>query len=322
MKKRIIFGILISIFFLFLVLRNINFKDMMQIVANGEYLWMLPCLGTYTLSFIFRSIRWKYLLSPIRNFKAKQLFSSLIMGFAANCIFPFRFGEFVRAFIVGKKHNLSKSASLATIVLERIMDGVGILILLGVALLFLKKIPSWTKKTVIIAILLFIGSLVFAGVLIAKKHFIDWLKKIPLLKHELKEKIIDKIKKFLIGFEVIMNVKGFIMVIFFSLCVWICETFNLFFLIKITGIHLSYFTIIFVLFATVLGVTIPAAPGSIGTYEFFFVASLMFFGVAKEKAVASALITHSFGIIFVMVLGMFYFFKEGISYKEIAAAKK
>ncbi|HAM38171.1 MAG: hypothetical protein A2474_08010 [Elusimicrobia bacterium RIFOXYC2_FULL_34_12] len=321
MKKRIILGILISVFFLFLVLRNINFKNVIQIVANGEYLWMLPCLVTYALSFVFRSIRWKYLLLPVKKFKAKQLFSSLIMGFAANCIFPFRFGEIVRAYIVGKKHNVSKSASLATIVLERIMDGVGILFLLGIALLYLEKIPPWTKKVVVIAILLFIGSLVFAGILIVKKHFIDWLKKIPLLKYELKEKIISKIKKFITGFEVITNVKGFIMVIVFSLCVWICETFNMYFLIKVMGVHLSFFTIIFVLFATVIGVTIPAAPGSIGTFEFFFVASMMFFGVTKENAVASALMIHSFGIIFVMVLGVYFFFKEGISYKEIASAE-
>lgn len=276
---------------------------------------------TYTLAFIFRSIRWKFLFLPIKKFTAKQLFSSLMMGFAANCIFPMRFGEVVRAYIVGKKHNISKSASFATIVLERIMDGIGVLILLGVSLFFLHKVPSWTRKTLIFAILLFIGTLITICVLIIKKHFVDLLKHLPGIKSELKEKIIYKIKKFICGFEVIKDTNSFFIVIFFSLCVWLCEMLNMYFLVKVVSIDLSIFVIIFVLFATVIGVMIPAAPGAIGTFEFFFVASMMFFGIGKEKALASALIIHSLGGIYVISLGVYYFFKEGISYKEISHAR-
>lgn len=257
---------------------------------------------------------------PVKNFHWKQLFSSLLMGFAANCVFPMRFGEIIRAYIVGKKHQISKSASLATIVLERIMDGVGILILLGLAVPFLPVFPSWVKRAIFIAIILFIGVLVAVSILIIKKHFIDILKKVPFIKYELKELIVNKIKKFIIGFESIKDIKNFLIIICISVCVWLCETFSIYFLVRIVGVNLSFFAIVFVLFVTIIGVMIPAAPGSLGTFEAAFVVGMMFFKIPKETAFAAALISHAIGGFYVMSLGIYYFFKEGISYKEISRA--
>jgi len=318
MKKRIFFGIIVSVFFLFLVLRNINIKNTLERITHGIYWWLFPVVVSYTLAFLFRAVRWKYLLLPIKKFHWRQLFSSLVMGFAANCVFPFRFGELVRAYIVGKKHCIPKSSSLATIVLERIVDGVAVLILLGFAVPFLPVFPEWAKQAIFIAIILFIGALIAFTILIIKKQSMDWLKKIPLLKVELKEKLVENIKTFIVGFEVIKDRKNFFMVIVFSVCVWIFETFNMFFLVKIVGINLPFAAIIFILFATILGITIPAAPGSIGTFEAAFVVGLMFFKIPKESAVASALITHFVGIAYVMILGTYFFFREGVSYKEIS----
>ncbi|PIU83147.1 MAG: hypothetical protein COS68_05580 [Elusimicrobia bacterium CG06_land_8_20_14_3_00_38_11] len=320
MKKRILFGIIISIFFLYLVLRNIDIKIIAKFIVHGNYLWLLPCLVMFTLAFVFRALRWKFLFLPIKKFTAKQLFSSLLMGFAANCIFPMRFGEIVRAYIVGKKHNVSKSSSMATIVLERIMDGVGILILLVLAVPFLPVFPLWVKRTIFISTILFISVLIVAGILIAKKHFIDILKKVPFIRYELKEIIVHKIKKFIIGFEVIKDTKNFLIIIFLSICVWVCETFNMYFMVKIVGIDLPFFALIFVLFITIVGVMIPAAPGSLGTFEAAFVVGMMFFKISKETAFAAALISHGVGGLYVMSLGIYYFFKEGISYKEISDA--
>jgi uncharacterized membrane protein YbhN (UPF0104 family) len=100
----------------------------------------------------------------------------------------------------------------------------------------------------------------------------------------------------------------------------VCETFSIYFLVKIVGVNLSFFAIVFVLFVTIIGVMIPAAPGSIGTFEAAFVVGMMFFKIPKETAFAAALISHLVGGFYVMSLGIYYFFKEGISYKEISQA--
>lgn len=320
MKKRVLVGILISIFFIFLILKNIDIKSMLKIIAGGQYLWLLPYLCSITFAFIIRSVRWKFLFSPVKKFGPLELFPCLIMGFAANLIFPVRIGEFVRAYIVGKKHAVSKSASFATIVLERITDGIGILVLLSIALIFLPKVPPWTKKMFISGIVFFIIALVVVGVLIVKKSYTDLLKRIPFLKDETKERIVQKAKKFITGFEIIKDVKSFFAIIFLSVFIWLCESMNVYLLVRIIGIHLPFSAVIFVLFVTVIGLIIPAAPGSVGTFEFFFVTSIMFFGVSKVNGLAAALIIHVVGIILIMSLGVYYFIKEGISYKEITTS--
>ncbi|MBN1385176.1 MAG: flippase-like domain-containing protein [Elusimicrobia bacterium] len=322
MKKRILAGILISIFFIFLILKNVDIKSMFNIIAEGQYLWLLPYLCSVVVAFTFRSIRWKLLFLPVKKFKSLELFPCLMMGFAANLVFPMRIGEFVRAYIVGKKHNISKSASFATIVLERIMDGVGILVLLSAALVFLPKVPPWTKRLFVSGIVFFIVALIIAGIMIVKKSYMDLLKKIPFLKDGLKEKIVQKAKKFTTGFEVIKDVNSFFMIILISVCIWICESMNMYFIVRIIGVHLPFSVMIFVLFATVIGLTIPAAPGSVGTFEFFFVEGIRFFGVSRVKGLAGALLVHSMGIIFIMSLGIYYYIKEGISYKELTEEQK
>lgn len=325
MKKRVLAGIIISIFFIFLILKNIDIKSMLKTIAAGQYLWLLPYFCSVAASFAFRSVRWKFLFSPVKKFGPLELFPCLMMGFASNLIFPVRIGEFVRAYIVGKKHDVSKSASLATIVLERIMDGAGVLILLGLAVPFLPVFPLWIKNALLIAIVLFLTVFTVLTILIMKKHFVDYLKNLPFIKYELKERIVQNVKKFIVGFEVIKDIKNFSVVLLLSICVWIFETSNLFFLVRIINIHIPYSGLIFVLFICILGVIIPAAPGSIGTFEAAFVVGIMFFGaydpgITKESAAAAALLARLGSGFFVMSFGLYYFFKEGISYREIAAS--
>ena len=317
MKKRVLLGVVISFIFLYLVLRNVDVKNLINILSSGKYLWILPALVTYALAFVSRSVRWSYLFLPVKKLSAKELFSSLIMGFAANNIFPMRFGEVVRAYIVGKKFNISKSASFATIVLERIMDGIGILILLGISIPFLPKMPPWTKKIILVSILMFIVPFIVAAVMIIRKHSFNWMLKASCIKKNLGEMLISKVNKFITGFEIIKDTRNFFMVVVLTLFVWFCETMNVFFLVRVVGINLSVFLSVFVLFVVVIGVAIPAAPSSIGTFEFFFVGGLIFFGVTKEQALAGGLVIHCVGFIIIILTGAYFFVKEGITYKEI-----
>ncbi|OQA89704.1 MAG: hypothetical protein BWY26_01601 [Elusimicrobia bacterium ADurb.Bin231] len=321
MKKRIIIGVGISVFFIYFVVRNTDCRNIVSIISTGSYWWVMPAIIGYTLSFVFRAFRWKYLFAPVKTFSPKNLFPSLIMGFAANSIFPMRFGEIMRAYIVGKKYGISKSSAFATIVLERIMDGISVILLFLLIMPFLPALPSWTRTLLSIAIIFFIGALISASVMILKKDYVKFLRRIPFIKDTWKEKIVSKASSFIIGLGTIADKKNFSMAIFYSFIVWIFETLNLFFLIKVVGINVSLPVAVFILFVVAIGVSIPAAPSSIGTFEFFLVGGMVFFGIAKEQALAAGLIVHVIGVVYILLLGLYYFLKEGISYKEITAGQ-
>ena len=95
------------------------------------------------------------MLIPIKPVKVSQLFNITVIGFMANNILPVRIGELVRAYILGKREQLSKSLALATIIIERLLDGLTILSFLIPIVLFF-SFPQWLRKAGLVFLILYV----------------------------------------------------------------------------------------------------------------------------------------------------------------------
>lgn len=140
MKKRhiqLIIGLLLSIFFLYLSFKRVEFIKLWETLKSIQYVYVIPFTVITLFSMYLRAIRWKYFLLPKFLFDSKKLFSPLIIGFALNGLFPGRVGEFARPYILYKKDNVPFATGLATVVVERIFDTITILIMLATALYLL-----------------------------------------------------------------------------------------------------------------------------------------------------------------------------------------
>jgi hypothetical protein len=118
-KRSYWIGLLLSLFFLFLFFRKIDLRGVWESFKSVEYVYTLPLMAINLLAIWVRAKRWDYLLSPIKRVPMKELYNATAIGFMANNIFPARVGEFVRAIILGHRARISKTASFATIVVER-----------------------------------------------------------------------------------------------------------------------------------------------------------------------------------------------------------
>ncbi len=174
MKKQwvhLFIGCLISAFFLWLAFRNVDFKTLWVTLASINYWWTLPFVVVTLLSMYVRTMRWHYLLLPSYKIPTSRLFSPLMMGFAFNGIFPARAGEFARAYVLGKKEKMPFSSAFATVVVERILDGLTMLFLFAVTLMFLPEfgsnadITSWDARRMISGSALLLGLTVALGLL-------------------------------------------------------------------------------------------------------------------------------------------------------------
>jgi uncharacterized protein (TIRG00374 family) len=134
-KKHLILGLIIVVVFSYLVFKNVSLTDLQNAFKEVEYLYLLPAVLLVALTFLFRAMRWRYLISSIKEVKTLRLFSPLMVGFMGN-VLPARAGEFIRAYLLGKKENVSFSASFATIFVERLMDMLIFLLLLVGVLFF------------------------------------------------------------------------------------------------------------------------------------------------------------------------------------------
>ena len=159
-------GIAISLLFLYLALRGLGLKDLGQALEGANYWWLLPGIAIYFVGVWARAWRWHYLLRPIKRIPTARMFPIVTIGYAGNNIFPARAGEVLRAIVLKRQEQVPISASLATIIVERVFDGVVML-----AFVFL-NLPELARLTVNsgfvgdIRTLALVGSGVFIGVLL------------------------------------------------------------------------------------------------------------------------------------------------------------
>src|SRR3989338_1125090 len=148
--KRILIGLTVSLFFLYLVLRQIDFTALKEALLAVNYLIVLLAVAVHFIGFHLRALRWKYLLLSLKKLSVRQLFPYLAIGYMANNVLFLRLGEVVRAHVVGRAYELSRSSMLAVIFAERLYDGLSLVIFFGFLILIL-PLPAHLQTPITLA---------------------------------------------------------------------------------------------------------------------------------------------------------------------------
>ncbi|MCA1724264.1 MAG: flippase-like domain-containing protein, partial [Thermomicrobia bacterium] len=151
-------GIAISVLFLYLALRGQNFSALWTAMREASYAWLLPAILCYFAGVVIRTYRWHILLRSTCDIPMRRLWPVIVIGYMANNILPLRAGELVRTYVLSEREKVSRSATLATIVVERVFDGLTMLTFIVIAALFI-DINTRVRQLVIVAALLFLGGL-------------------------------------------------------------------------------------------------------------------------------------------------------------------
>ncbi len=329
-KKRTWLGlgfILVTFYFLF---RNIDKDKLFAAFAQFNKYWLLPALAIYLLGYVVRGYRWVLLLSPVKKCTFKSLFPTLMIGFMANNVLPARAGEFVRAHLNGKKEGISRSASFATIVLERLFDGLTMIVLLWVALgaghLAVRKetMPSgiqhaidWSPYLFGTAFLVLFILLLFKEMAVASLTF--FIRLAPRRFHSPLEQLAHT---FIDGLQILQSARESILVLLASLAAWTCEFTSYYFLAVGMGMApspLNLWSAALLMAVVNLGILIPNAPGGIGLFEFIGVALLLPFGIAKEMAVGYMFLVHFMVLIPITLIGFYYSTRDHLHLDKLEA---
>ncbi len=322
-------GVLISGVFLYLALHNVKWHEMLEALVGVRLSWLIASVVVYFLSMVVRSLRWSILLHPVKRINPVRLFPSVIIGYATNNILPLRMGEFVRAYVSGVREGVSRSASFATIIIERIFDGLTMIaILLATMALFSKSAStSWRflDYTLIITSIIFIGALAFFFALIffekKTKNLIDWLSR--LLPNKIEDLVNHILQRFLSGLTVLRSGGNLVLVALLSLAAWSCEGIMYFFTAQAMGLEgLGLGKNLMVLAVVNLVIMIPAAPGFVGTFEFSCKKTMALFGVTASTAAGYAIVLHAAQYLPITLLGIYYLARYNISLKEASIQDK
>lgn len=170
-------GLVIGGFFLWLALRNVELEQVTATLRQVRPYWILVAVGFYALDLLMRTVRWRLLLSNIKILSLGSVWTALVVGYTVNHILPARLGELYHAHYTGRMYQLSRSATLASIVVERAMDGMVIVLCLIIGMLSVST-HEILRTLASLSVVLCIG--VFISIAILNKKvaqiFVRWPK--------------------------------------------------------------------------------------------------------------------------------------------------
>jgi uncharacterized protein (TIRG00374 family) len=307
MIKKLLLGIAVSAVFIYLTLKGVDLKAVLAELRNKSYEFLLPVAAVFILTQVIRSLRWGVILSPIKAINQRMLFPITSVGFMAIIIAPMRLGEMVRPYLIKVKQAVPFGSGIATILIERIMDLLVLLLFLFI-ILSLVSLPTWIVKggTVLLSILFLVLLFIILFMVFPekiKKFLFPLTKRLPRRAAKGLEGFIGNAAA---GFRVISSISKFTKVFLLSLVVWLLSALAVFLLFSFFKLPLGIMAAIAVTTITALGLSLPAAPGFIGNFQFACIVALSFYGVAKDEAFAFAMGYYFTGIGVNLVLGLIF----------------
>ena len=322
-KKHLYFaiGIAISVILIWVLFREVDFPQLAVALKGANYWWLLPNIAFIFLTMYQRAFRWKYMLAPIVDVPFPKLLAATCIGFMANNVLPLRLGEFMRAYsLAAQDRRISKSASLATIFVERmVFDLVALLLIFG-AVLYLSHLTVTGEMqfglnlTILSDLLGLVFMLVLAlrpaqtGRLLSKYLFLPEKGRVGL------ERIVVRFSR---GLDFLSDRRAVVSVSLQTLLIWLLMGLSNIFVFWAFGLHLPLDASYVLLVVVSISILIPSSPGFVGVYHAGAVWSMMQYGVAKEVALSCALVMHAAQFIVITGMGFYYLKKAHLSLKDL-----
>ena len=317
-------GLLISIVFLYFALNGLKLDEVWGILQSAQYGWLIPGIAVYFIGVWVRAWRWHYLLRPLKKISANSMFPIVTIGYMGNNIYPARAGEVLRAIVLKKHHGVPISASLATIIVERIFDAV---VMLGFVFLNLPELALLNHDSGFIGNiqdLALWGSFAFIGALVifllaamfplVTERVVNFFIT-HLLPVRWQDKVLSVSNRFLSGLESLRSPKDALMIFFTSAIIWLLETGKYWFVMHAFSFQVSFFALMLMNGIVNLATTLPSAPGYIGTFDAPGIALLTAYGVPAEIAAGYTLVLHVALWVPITLLGAYYFTREGLKWE-------
>ncbi len=326
-SAQILISIGLAALFLYLAFRGQDINRIASSITNVHWSWFIILFFGSIISHIVRAWRWKYLLYPIKkDISLRNAFSGVMIGYLINNLIP-RLGELIRPYAMGKLEGISKSATMGTIVLERILDLVTFaLVVLTVLFIYSKPFAVWFPQIANFEWLFFIGAImmlmVFVMIFLKADVFFKMFKGVSrFFPEKLKNQSERIFESFLSGFQAAKHPGNFLMIGFTSILIWLSYIvllyipFYIYGFTTLNGLDFGSATVLQV--ASGLAFALPT-PSGIGGYHAFTAFTLtQLFNVDAIQALSYAVYTHAVGFIATTMVGLYYFFVDKIHVADL-----
>lgn len=312
-KLRWVVGLVFSSLLFYLALRGTELTHIWHLLKRTDPSKAAAAVIFLFLSFWARAWRWHFLLLPVKSVPIMPLFRSTMIGFMGNYLLPFHAGEVMRAVSIGQTQNISKSSALGSVVLERILDGITLSVIpfLLVAVL---DLPPW-----VIQIDAFLFGIYLAGLAVIMLSALrGWteirLKRFfSLFPQRVAFRLGWTADLFFDGAKGLSTARALLPVSLLSLLCWFLHGVYYWLLFEALNLNLSLGIALILQVMIGIGIMLPAGPGYVGNFEYATVLGLTLFGIDTEAAFAYSLLAHSCQLLPVIIVGLLFAVRGGLS---------
>jgi len=311
--------LVIGIILLWLAFRNVEIDNLIAGLKEANYSWLLLSILSGLFAYISRARRWVLLINPLGfNPSLRNTFLALMTGYLANLALP-RVGELTRCVALGKKEKMPVDQLFGTVVVERTVDFISLMLILIVLIFFRgEQINQFLKLSIFIPLQQKVFSLVgFTWIIwliivsllaILLSQLIRYRKR--LRKIRFFARLIELAKGIISGLKTIISLKRKWEFIFHTIFMWICYTLMTWvvvFAIEPTS-HLTLGDSVFLLVIGGLAMSAPVQSG-LGAFHYIVSRGLAFVeGVKIEDGLIYAFLTHESQLLFIIIVGTISFF--------------
>lgn len=286
-------GLAISGICIVVLLQLIDVQEAIHEISTADY--RLVALGglAQVVFLILRTFRWRFMLNHV--VKWGQVFHIQNIGYMLTMLLPFRLGDLIRAYLIGRVKPLNFMQGASSMVLERILDLLVIIILFPFAIQGLPELPNSVQNAAYIfgaAAVIGVGVLIFmANMPDLFRNMARWvLDQIPFMDTEI---WLERLDGIVAGLDSLTSVKNAAYLLASSFVIWLPILYSYWITMQAVGIEASWSVAIFTVCIAAFGVAVPSSPGQIGVFEAAVSLALV---TAVGQAVSTT--AASFGIIY------------------------
>lgn len=321
--------VLLTVALLAYFLRGANLSDVWSVTRHADWGLLLVGVGITLMSYALRALRWQYLLAPIGPTHFGVAFRTTVIGFAASFLLPARAGEVLRPYLLARREQLPATAAFATIILERLLDLVTVLLLFGVFVMLGNPASLAGHPSLYADVKL--GGLVASAAAIAGFVIVFILAGHPerlgraalRIERVLPQRLAHVVAKFVESFAqglAVMRQPGRLAVsLILSFPLWCSIALGILVASRAFDITFGYLASFLVMTLLVVGVAAPT-PGAVGGFHAMYKLAVMtFFAVDENRAVGAAIVLHAMSFVPITLLGLFFMAREGLSFGRMRA---
>jgi len=327
-RGRLLAGGLVALGLLALFFRGVDWSSLRAAFRSSDPRFLAAVVGVTILTYVIRAWRWGYLLAPLARVSFPRLVSATFVGFMSGLLVP-RAGEVVRPYLIARRYGARTAATFASIIIERLVDVIAVVILFGLYL-YVLPIPAAQARGPFLSALKLGGALaglaalalmllLFAFHAHAERAMAVADRLLSRLPAGLGRPVGHALRSFGAGLAVLQAPAPHLLAILGqSLLMWLGIALGIYWNNKGFGLDLPVHSAFLIIVFLTVGVAIPT-PGMVGGFhEFYLLAMTQAFGVDKATAAAAGISCHALTNLPVLILGVLFLGSEGLSLSGVA----